>query len=125
MDSEFKSKIKNALEKDRNQIQHELEDFAKKDNVVEGDYDSMMPNYGNTEDENAQEVTEYERNISLEHKLETKLLEINKALKRLEKDTYGICVQCKKEIPRERLEAIPSTQTCISCGSDSTKASEL
>ena len=26
-----------------------------------------------------------------------------------------LCISCKKEIPQERLEALPETETCVSC----------
>jgi RNA polymerase-binding transcription factor DksA len=35
------------------------------------------------------------------------------ALARLAKGDYGMCVDCGKEIPRERLEAIPEAIRCI------------
>lgn len=46
-----------------------------------------------------------------------RLEQINNALERIRKGTYGICLVCKKEIPRERLEAIPYAFMCISCKS--------
>ncbi len=35
------------------------------------------------------------------------LTEVNQALERIEKGTYGLCVNCGKPIPEKRLEAIP------------------
>ena len=46
-----------------------------------------------------------------------RLEQINNALERIHKGTYGICLICKKEIPRERLEAIPYAFMCIDCKS--------
>jgi DnaK suppressor protein len=39
--------------------------------------------------------------------------EIEEALKRIEKDTYGICELTGKPIPRQRLEAIPWTRFTV------------
>jgi RNA polymerase-binding transcription factor DksA len=39
--------------------------------------------------------------------------EIEEALKRIEKDTYGICELTGKPIPRKRLEAIPWTRFTV------------
>ncbi len=48
--------------------------------------------------------------------LESKeIKEANKALRRIFKGTYGICVRCGSEIPEERLEALPTTELCVSC----------
>ena len=43
------------------------------------------------------------------------LSEIDAALKRTEDGTYGTCVNCGQEIPRERLEANPWASLCIDC----------
>ena len=41
------------------------------------------------------------------------LSEIDAALERVEKGTYGICVKCGRAIPPERLEANPWASLCI------------
>ena len=43
------------------------------------------------------------------------LLYLNEALSRIEDGTYGICAVCGKDIPKERLEAVPITQYCVPC----------
>jgi DnaK suppressor protein len=43
------------------------------------------------------------------------LAEIEAALKRIDDGTYGICTNCGKEIPPERLEARPWATLCIDC----------
>lgn len=37
------------------------------------------------------------------------------ALKRIDDGTFGICIKCKKNIDRERLEAVPIATMCINC----------
>ena len=41
--------------------------------------------------------------------------EIDAALERIENGTYGVCANCGKEIPLERLEANPRASLCIDC----------
>ncbi len=43
------------------------------------------------------------------------LREVEDALKRFEKGTYGICVNCGQQIDIARLEAIPHTGLCMDC----------
>lgn len=43
------------------------------------------------------------------------LAEIDDALQRIDDGTYGTCVNCGQEIPRERLEANPWASLCIDC----------
>src|SRR3989344_7686884 len=45
-----------------------------------------------------------------------KLTQIEKALKRLESEIYGVCEECGEEIsPPGRLKAIPWAALCLSC----------
>ncbi|MEN8678546.1 MAG: TraR/DksA C4-type zinc finger protein [Akkermansiaceae bacterium] len=50
---------------------------------------------------------------------EEKLLEkIELALLKIENASYGVCVNCSREISRDRLEAKPSVSLCLSCQSE-------
>lgn len=40
------------------------------------------------------------------------LRRIERALDRLRTNTYGFCVDCGEEIPKERLQAIPEAERC-------------
>lgn len=40
---------------------------------------------------------------------------IEAALNRIADQTYGTCVACDAEIPFDRLEAVPTTTTCVGC----------
>lgn len=46
-----------------------------------------------------------------------RLKQIDNALERIRNGKYGICLGCGKEIPRERLEAIPYAFMCVNCAS--------
>lgn len=46
-----------------------------------------------------------------------RLKQINNALERIYKGKYGFCIDCGKEIPHERLEAIPYALMCVQCAS--------
>jgi DnaK suppressor protein len=41
--------------------------------------------------------------------------DVDDALRRLNDGGYGRCVTCGDDIGAERLEALPSTRTCITC----------
>jgi DnaK suppressor protein len=41
--------------------------------------------------------------------------QVEAALTRIESRTFGICRSCGCEIPRARLEAVPTTQVCVPC----------
>ncbi len=44
-----------------------------------------------------------------------RLKRIDAALARIDNNKYGVCMQCGKKIPKERLEAIPYAMLCIDC----------
>jgi RNA polymerase-binding transcription factor DksA len=39
------------------------------------------------------------------------------ALDRIDQGTFGRCVECGREIPAERLQAVPYTPHCVKCAS--------
>ncbi len=43
------------------------------------------------------------------------LADIEAATQRLDDELYGLCTACGREIAVERLEALPTTQTCVNC----------
>lgn len=43
------------------------------------------------------------------------IIQIKKALERIENNEYGICQECGVQIPYARLEAIPFTGNCRDC----------
>jgi RNA polymerase-binding protein DksA len=57
----------------------------------------------------------YEREVgdSLEENAEQILREVDDALARIDEGTYGVCKACGKEIPSERLEAVPYATLCV------------
>jgi DnaK suppressor protein len=63
----------------------------------------------------ATETVDREIDYSLEGNAERVLGEIDAALQRIEKGTYGRCASCGRDIGRERLEARPWARLCITC----------
>ncbi len=63
--------------------------------------------------DSASETYERELDEGLEEDATRQLREVEDALARIEDGTYGTCTVCGKEIPEERLEAVPWTKLCI------------
>lgn len=61
----------------------------------------------------ATETYERELDEGLEEDAREQLRQVESALQRIESGEYGRCEICGKEIPVERLEAVPSTTLCI------------
>jgi RNA polymerase-binding protein DksA len=58
---------------------------------------------------------EQEFTLSLLENEEQALEEITAALDRIDQGTFGRCEECHKEIPRERLKALPYARRCVEC----------
>lgn len=112
---EFLTKIKSLLLKEKETLEIDLAKFTQKNSKVSGDYNSNFPEFGDKDDENANEVAEYAAELPLEESFEKTLRDNVQALKRLEEGTYGICKYCKKSIDEKRLVARPTSNACVSC----------
>lgn len=66
-------------------------------------------------DTEAKEEISHERMEALEKELRLHLEEIEQALLRIKKGTYGRCVACKKMIDTERLAVKPTALYCVDC----------
>jgi RNA polymerase-binding protein DksA len=115
MNKQTLEKIKKDLLIRKEQIEKEFVGFAQKDEAVKDNYRSEFPDFGDKEDENAEEVATYTDNLSVEFSLEKTLRDINKALERIEAGTYGKCAYCGQEIAEERLLARPTSNACVDC----------
>ena len=86
--SEFIEVRKNDLLKRREEILKELDVDAVQ--VADNDYDAKFVDFGDKDDENAAEVANFEKNLSLEKTLELSLYNVNKALKKIDDGNYGL-----------------------------------
>ena len=107
--------MKQMLVAEKEKLEKELLSFAKKSTHVANEYDTQYSEYGDKSDENALEISEYLANKPLEMQFEKLLRDINKALERMDKGTYGICKYCDDPIEEKRLEARPTSSACVSC----------
>ncbi|MCS6852586.1 MAG: TraR/DksA family transcriptional regulator [Gemmataceae bacterium] len=58
---------------------------------------------------------EQENTLSLLRNEEERLQEIDDALERIERGTFGRCEECNQLIPKARLKEIPYARCCVSC----------
>jgi DnaK suppressor protein len=87
----------------------------KKITGVDTNHRVKFPEYGDKADENAQEMDDYSTNLATDKVLESTLRDINSALDRIAKGTYGICKYCQKPIGKKRMLARPVASACVEC----------
>lgn len=109
LSKEAQSAAEQLLREELETITKELADLGvSPDGVVEFSFDEGFADA-------AQTTSERSNVLSLAEGLAQRLEDVQAALARLDKGTYGRCERCGNEINPERLEAIPTARLCISC----------
>lgn len=115
LSKEFISEMKNKLIEEKDRIEKELSQIGTRDPNNPSNFTINVPEYGTSEEDNASEVATYTDNLSIEQSLEETLRDISGALDRIEKNQYGVCKYCGKEIAEKRLLARPVSSSCVDC----------
>lgn len=117
MDQETFNELKTALEEEKKRLIKELQFIADPDPRLKGNWDARYPHFESVEsgshtslEEQEDEFEEYEVRLETEHSLESRLLNVTKALERVEQGMYGKCGKCGKPISLERLRANPAAE---------------
>jgi RNA polymerase-binding transcription factor DksA len=97
---EFIEEMKEALQRERQQLKGEVQ--ATDD----------FPEYGRNDEDNATEIADYEVTTATNRTLEERLKNIEEALSRIEAGTYGVTEEGRL-ISEERLRANPAATTII------------
>lgn len=104
--------LRQRLQAERERLAQELGDLAVP-TALSGEFKDGSP-FGKGE-EGAAEVSEFEKRLALRRRLQDVLGDIERALGKLEKGTYGLCDLCGQPIGAERLEALPQATVCMAC----------
>ena len=60
---------------------------------------------------------ERERDLALSAQAREAVVEIDRALAKMDAGTYGVCERCGNPIPKARLKALPYAALCVACKS--------
>lgn len=77
--------------------------------------DSELSSYDNHPADIGTEVYMMEQEKGYKEQIKNTIEEIDSSLEDIENNKYGICINCNKDIKRERLEIIPYSKTCLKC----------
>lgn len=106
MTDEQKKNLKQELEAQLKSLEERMEHTEEFET-------SELSNYDNHPGDNATDLYDQERGMAMEQFKEEEHEDVVAALKAMEDGTYGKCAVCGKDIPYERLEAMPTALTCI------------
>ena len=99
--------LRKRLEEERERLMADLERLG----VTEQD----NPGYSTHIADDATEVIENAQSHALRQNLQRLLGQVNDALAKFDRGTYGLCENCGAEIDRARLKALPYATLCIQC----------
>jgi YteA family regulatory protein len=114
MDS-FK-KYRDVLVSRKLEIEKELKDtenYGLNLPFAEGNASGELSQYDNHPADSGTALYEREKDLALKGHLEEELSDIKASLQKIANGTYGICEVTGKQIPAERLDALPTARTVV------------
>ncbi len=111
MDKENLANFKKVLEEARRNIVQELDDTSESvKDMINNSHNSVNDSIDEATSSATQTILSQLSNVS-----QQTIMAIDAALRRIDENTYGICISCGKTIEKERLNSIPWTTKCIVC----------
>lgn len=116
MDSKLLQHFKEKLLTEKERMTDTLKLMEENGSGEQDQYSSgELSGYDNHPAELGTAVFQITMNNALKVNEEYNIKQINNALESIEKETYGVCQACGRDIGNERLEAMPFTLRCIQC----------
>lgn len=114
MDTATLQGLRDALEAERVRLIAEIEEYEREDQETLSDV-SGENNYRDHMADQGSATFSRELDMTIEGQARESLAQIERALARMEAGTYGTCARCGAHIPKERLEAMPEAELCVTC----------
>lgn len=99
--------IRNILEEEKQRLITIIHHTKEKQPTGE------LSSYDNHPADMGSELYEKESDLAINAHVKEELQKIEEAIQAMKEETYGRCKECGKNIPYERLEAVPTTLYCI------------
>jgi RNA polymerase-binding protein DksA len=104
--------VRKELEEQAKELRGEIDDAEEVQDQLKRDASSE----GSGDEADAGTKTfEREHEMSLAQNSRDLLLQVERALARLDAGTYGRCENCGNPIPKARLQAFPRATLCVAC----------
>jgi DnaK suppressor protein len=110
MDQDTLSDVRAALEEERASLERQLADLGA---PISGVDVEMGVDEGFADSAHA--TAERSQLLAVLGRLQETHAEVAAALARLDAGTYGKCERCGRDIPSERLQALPTARLCVEC----------
>ena len=111
MNKENLERFRKILEETRRNIVKELDDTNESvRDMINDNHNSVNDSIDEATSNTTQRILSQLSNIS-----QHTIIAIDTALRKIDENTFGICISCGKSIDIERLNSIPWTTKCINC----------
>lgn len=109
------AELREALQERLNELRIEHAEAVV--GISEMQKERLSDTAGDDEVDSGSKTVEREQEISLANSVRDRMIQVERALERVDDGDYGICEKCGKPIPAARLAAFPSATLCVNCKS--------
>jgi RNA polymerase-binding protein DksA len=110
-------KLRRLLEEERETYVRQARDLAAEAEALAAEREPGDTQFDEESGEGDTLNVERERDLALSASANQAVEDIDRALRRMDSGTYGICERCGRKIAVARLEALPFAALCIECKS--------
>lgn len=115
MNDDMVARLRQDLEARKAAIEGDVTYMANEMRAIGVEQDDESGSVGNHIAEDGSSIAEAERIVAVTEDLQIILQQVNEALERMDKGTYGDCLRCGRRIQAARLQAFPYVAHCIEC----------
>jgi RNA polymerase-binding protein DksA len=109
-------KFRTLLLAERDRLAAELAEIEERTaHMSESDRATELSSYEDHPADLASETFEREKALAIGESVESLLNQVNTALEKLDRGTFGICDACGRPIKKARLQALPFATLCLDC----------
>jgi RNA polymerase-binding protein DksA len=109
-------KFRDLLLAERARLQAELEEIEQRTSrATLAERATELSSYEDHPADLASETFEREKDIAIAESVESLLNQVDTALEKVERGTYGTCDACGRPIKKARLQALPFATLCLEC----------
>lgn len=109
-------KYREVLEAERARLLVELEEIESRTaRATDAERATELSSYEDHPADLASETFEREKDLAIAESVESLLNQVNTALEKVDRGTYGTCDACGRPIKKARLQALPFATLCLDC----------
>ena len=114
-DSAFLAKQVDLLKAEREEAMQQATDLRAEADSLALEREPGDVQFDEESGEGGTVAVERERSLAMSAKEMSRVEDIDDALRKIERKSYGMCEKCFQPIPKMRLQALPFARECVPC----------